>query len=82
MMLHMHMHMHMHNWVELWRIIENKLEVNSHQRNVTCDVTQLLLAATFLSEIIILRSTTVRKVTKFSRILVFKVSPDCVWMWA
>jgi hypothetical protein len=33
---------------------------------------------TFLSEIKILRSTTVRKVTNFSRILVFMVLPEFV----
>jgi hypothetical protein len=67
--------------VNFYEQIENKLEVNLNQKNVTCNATQIQLDVTFLSEIKILRSTHVRKVTKFSRILVFKVPPESVWKW-
>jgi hypothetical protein len=53
--------------------IENKLEVNSNRKTVTRRATQLQLVVTSLSEIRIQSSTTVRKVTKFPRILIFSV---------
>jgi hypothetical protein len=68
--------------LNLKAIWNNKFEVNSNQRIVTCNVTQFQSAATLLSEIEILRSTHVRNVTKFYRIFVFKVSPYFVWKWA
>jgi hypothetical protein len=51
------LHMHMRDLVNFEEQIENKLEVNSNQKNVTHNVTQLQPALTFLSEIEILRST-------------------------
>jgi hypothetical protein len=53
--------------------IENKLEVNSNRKTVTRNATQLQLVVTSLSEIRIQSSTTVTKVTKFPRILIFGV---------
>jgi hypothetical protein len=56
-----------------------QLEVNSNRRNVTHKVTQLQPAVLpyLISKFCIL--PTVRKLTKFSMILVFKVFLEFVW---
>jgi hypothetical protein len=54
-------------------------ELNFEKQSVTHKPTQLQLAITSLCEVKILSSTTVRKFTEFSQILVFKVLPDFLW---
>jgi hypothetical protein len=63
--------------------IENKLEVKSNRKNVTRNVTLNSTGRNFhipISKFCIL--PTIRKVTKLSRILVFKVPPESIWNWA
>jgi hypothetical protein len=61
---------------------ENKLEVNSNRRIMTRNVTQLRSAVLSYPKSKFSVLSTVRKVIKFSRILVSNVSPDFIWKWA
>jgi hypothetical protein len=59
--------------------IETNVNLAPSKKIIMHKVTQLQLAITSSCEVKILSSTILRKVTKFSRILVFRDLPDFLW---